>query len=263
LKDEEGNMAGFVFLNPMIRRKERSVGKTQNHLLRAFTPSEEQELHRIAKATSERLDVVKRARALLSVQAGQPFTDAARETGYKSGDSISQLVERFNQRGLAALLIAPGRGRKPVYTDDQRARIIAEVQRQPDPKVDQTATWSLMLLRQALRKKGLPHIAKETVRLAVQEAGYQFGKTRTWCPTGTAIRKRKAGQVHVEDPKAQEKKRSLNWPMSTQKPLACPYGVKMRQGPIKPFHSQGRIGIPQASRPCTLTSMCAEARPSY
>jgi hypothetical protein len=63
-------------------------------------------------------------------------------------------VERFNQRGLAALLIAPGRRRKPIYTDDQRARIIAEVQRQPDTKVDQTATWSMMLLRQALRKKG-------------------------------------------------------------------------------------------------------------
>jgi hypothetical protein len=58
LKDEEGNMAGFVFLNPMIRRKERSVGKTQNHLLRAFTPSEEQELYRVAHATNERLDAV-------------------------------------------------------------------------------------------------------------------------------------------------------------------------------------------------------------
>jgi hypothetical protein len=170
-----------------------------------FLISAELELHRIAKATSERLDVVKRARALLSVRAGRSFTEAAREAGYKSGDSISQLVERFNERGLAALLIAPRRGRKPVYTDDQRACIIAEVQRQPDPKVDQTATWSLMLLRQALRKRGLPQIAKETIRVALQDAGYRFGKTRTWCPTGTAIRKRKAGQVHVEDPKAQEK----------------------------------------------------------
>lgn len=181
------------------------MGKTQNPLLRAFTPSEEQELHRIAQATSECLDVEKRARALLSVQAGRPFSEAAWETGDQSGNSISQLVERLNQRGLAALLIAPGRGRKPVYTDDQHARIIAEVQRQPDPKVDQTATWSLILLRQALRKKGLPHIAQETVRLALQEAGYQFGKTRTWCPTGTASRKRKTGQVHVEDPKVQKK----------------------------------------------------------
>src|SRR5258708_1458961 len=47
-------------------------------------------LHRTAKATSERLDVVKRARALLAVQAGQSFTEAAREAGYKSGDSVRQ-----------------------------------------------------------------------------------------------------------------------------------------------------------------------------
>ncbi|GHO61765.1 hypothetical protein KSC_006570 [Ktedonobacter sp. SOSP1-52] len=238
------------------------MGKTQNHPLRAFTPSEEQELHRIAKATSEWLDVVKRARAILSVQAGQPFTEVAHEAGYKSGDSISQLVRRFNERGLAALLIAPGRGRKPIYTDDQRARIIAEVQRQPNPKDDQTATWSLMLLRQALRKKGLLHIAKETIRLVLQAAGYQFGKIRTWCLTGIAVRKRKAGQIRVEDPKAQEKKRSLNRPMSTQKPLACPYGARTRLDPIKLFRSQGNTGIPQASQRYTLTSMCAEVRPS-
>lgn len=182
------------------------MGKEQKHPLRALTPQEEQELRRIAKATSERLDVVKRARALLSVQAGWSFTDAAEKAGYKSGDSISQLVERFNRQGVEALFIAPGRGRKPTYTNDQRARIVAEVQRQPDPKVDQTATWSLMLLRQALRKAELPQIAKETIRVVLQDAGYQFGKTRTWCPTGTAIRKRKAGNVTVEDPKAQEKK---------------------------------------------------------
>jgi hypothetical protein len=182
------------------------VGKEQKHPLRALTPREEQELHRVAKATSERLDVVKRARALLAVRAGQSFTEAAREAGYKSGDSISQLVERFNQQGLQALLIAAGRGRKPTYTSQQRACIVAQLQRQPDREVDQTATWSLMLLRGALRKTGLPSIAKETIRVVLHEAGYAFGRTRTWCPTGTAVRKRKAGTVTVQDPKAQEKK---------------------------------------------------------
>ena len=183
------------------------MGKEQKHPLRALTPQEEQELQRVVKATSERLDVVKRARALLAVGAGQPFTNAAAEAGYKSGDSISQLVERFNQQGLEALLIAPGRGRKPTYSSEQRARIVAQVQREPDRKADQTATWSLMLLRSALRKTELPHVARETIRVVLHEAGYAFGKTRTWCPTGTAVRKRKAGTVTVQDPKAQEKKR--------------------------------------------------------
>jgi transposase len=182
------------------------MGKEQKHSLRVLTLQEEQELRRITKATSERLDVVKRARALLAVRAGRSFTEAAREAGYKSGDSISQLVERFNQHGLSALLIAAGRGRKPTYTSEQRARMVAEVQREPDREQDQTATWSLMLLRNALRKTELPHVSKETIRVILHEAGYAFGKTRTWCPTGTALRKRKAGVVTVHDPAAAEKK---------------------------------------------------------
>ena len=67
------------------------------HPLRTLTREEEQAMQRIVKATSERVDVVKRARAILAVQAGQPYTEAAREAGYKSGESVSQLVKRFNQ----------------------------------------------------------------------------------------------------------------------------------------------------------------------
>ena len=182
------------------------MSQVQKHPLRALSQQEEQALQRTAKATSERLDVVKRARALLAVRAGKPYTEAARQAGYKSGDSISQLVERFNQQGLAALLIAPGRGRKVTYTSQQRARIVAQVQREPDRKQDATATWSLSTLQRALRKGALPRVGATTIRHVLHEAGYAFGKTRTWCPTGTALRKRKAGTVKVEDPQAQEKK---------------------------------------------------------
>src|SRR5216684_6661291 len=129
-----------------LRRRKASMGKEQKDPLRVLTAQEEQELHRITKATSERLDVVKRARALLGVQTGQSFTEAAREAGCKSGDSIRQLVERFNQHGLAALLIAPGRGRKETYTREQRECIVQEFKRAPDRQDDATATWSLMTL---------------------------------------------------------------------------------------------------------------------
>jgi transposase len=178
----------------------------QKHPLRALTAQEEQELQRVEKATSERLDVVKRARALLAVRAGQCFRDAAREAGYQSGDSISQLVDRFNQQGLGALFIAPGRGRKVTYTNAQRARMVQEVQRVPDREEDGTATWSLSTLERALRKEALPQVGATTIRQVLHEAGFAFGKTRTWCPTGTAIRKRKAGTVTVQDPAAAEKK---------------------------------------------------------
>src|SRR5258708_29199334 len=46
---------------------------------------------------------------------------------------------------------------------------------------DQTATWSLMTLRGALRKQALPEIAAETIREVLHESGYSFQRTRTWC----------------------------------------------------------------------------------
>ena len=101
------------------------MSKMQKDPLRELTQQEEQALQKLAKSTSERLDVVKRARALLSVRAGKSYTEAAEVAGYQSNDTISRLVSRFNQRGLLALSIAAGRGRKPTYTSAQQTRILA------------------------------------------------------------------------------------------------------------------------------------------
>ena len=178
----------------------------QKEALRELSEQEEQELQRTARATSERVDRVRRAKALLAVAAGQPWTLAAHEAGLKSGDGVGKLVKRFNAHGLGALSIAAGAGQKPTYTSEQHAYIIAEAQRPPDRKEDQTATWSLMTLRQALRKKKLPTIAAETIRSVLHEAGYSYQRTRTWCQTGYALRKRKGGTVTTYDEQPPEKK---------------------------------------------------------
>jgi transposase len=178
----------------------------QKDPLRAFSKQEERELRRIVKASSERVDVVRRATVLLVVAAGQSFPQAAGVAGFKEARSVGKLVKRFNAHGLSALSIAAGRGGKPIYTSAQRARILAEVQRTPDRQDDQTATWSLSLLRKALRATDLPHIANETIRQVLHESGYSFQQTRTWCRTGYALRKRKSGTVLVYDLETPEKK---------------------------------------------------------
>jgi transposase len=119
---------------------------------------------------------------------------------------VGKLVKRFNEHGLEALWVAKGRGRQVTYTSAQRMRILAEVQREPDRDEDQTATWSLMALRRALRKEGLPQIAAETIREVLHESGYSFQRTRTWCRTGYALRVRKSGTVTVYDLETPEKK---------------------------------------------------------
>ena len=178
----------------------------QKEPLRAVSEQEERELKRLAKATSERVDVVRRARVILAVTSGEKFTEAAQQVGLKSGDGVGKLVKRFNEHGLAALSIAAGAGRKPTYTSEQQARILQEVQRPPDRREDGTASWSLSTLQQALRKTDLPDIARETIRQVLHEAGYSFQQTRTWCRTGSALRKRKSGTVTTYDEQTPEKK---------------------------------------------------------
>jgi len=185
------------------------MSKVQKDPLRELTQQEGQVLEKLVKSTSERVDVVKRAKAILSVRSGKAFTEAAKEAGYQSNDAVSHLVSRFNQRGMAALGIASGRGRKLTYSSEQQAEILREVQRTPDRKEDQTATWSLSTLQQALRKRGLPRIAKETIRAVLHEYGYTYQLTRTWCHTGYAERKRKSGTVTTYDEHTPEKKRRI------------------------------------------------------
>jgi hypothetical protein len=180
----------------------------QKEPLRPLSPHEYQQLHRIIKASSERLDRIQRAKALLAVAGGHSFTDAAQQAGLKSGDSVAQLVARFNRSGLLALDIAGGRGRKPTYDSEARARILHKVQSTPNREQDGTATWSLSTLQRSLRAegRGLERVGATTIKEVLYDVGYSYQLTRTWCPTGTALRKRKEGVVTVIDPDTQEKK---------------------------------------------------------
>ena len=182
------------------------MGKPQKEQLRELAETERAALQQIVRASSERVDRVRRARALLTVAAGGSFAAAAREAGMHSGTTVTNLVARFNRQGLAALSIASGRGRKPTYDASVRAQIVAAAQRAPDRKTDGTATWSLSTLQKRLRKDGLEHIGANTVKRVLEDAGSSYQKTRSWCPTGTAQRKRKSGVVTVVDPETELKR---------------------------------------------------------
>jgi hypothetical protein len=76
------------------------------------------------------------------------------------------------------------------------------------PERDGTAAWSLPTLRRALRSApdGLPAVSTHTLWRVLHGAGRSRQRSRTWCPTGTVQRRRKAGVVTVTDPDAAAKK---------------------------------------------------------
>src|SRR5439155_20610464 len=101
------------------------MGRPRKEELRELKEEEQKELKRVVKATSERVDTVNRAKALLAVAAGATLTAAGEEAGL-SREAVAQMVTRVNRWGLAVLEIGAGRGGKPTYTSEQRGRGVEE-----------------------------------------------------------------------------------------------------------------------------------------
>ncbi len=156
------------------------MARPQKEPLRPLSAAEAAQLQRSARASSERHDRRQRAQALVAVASGASFQAAAQQVGYRRSGTVSAVVARFNQQGLAALDIAHGRGHPPTYGPAERARILAMLQRPPQRRADGTATWSLVLLERALRQEaaGLEQLSATTIREVLRAAGYTFQGTR-------------------------------------------------------------------------------------
>lgn len=176
--------------------------------LRQVNDEERAYLEQLSRASSGPAEAVMRAKVLLAVAAGAGYTQAARGVGRRSGDAVAALVKRFNADGVEALTPRHGGGPRRRYGNAEQARIVAELQRQPDREKDGTATWSLSTLQRAVRRAadGLPTVSHETIWKALHDAGWSWQKDRSWCQTGTVLRKRKTGIVEVTDPDTAAKK---------------------------------------------------------
>lgn len=181
--------------------------RRQKNPLRTLTDEEWVGLERLSRSRHSAAVLVGRAKVLLGVAAGLPYTEAARRAGRTSGDGVARLVARFNQYGLKALETRPG-GRPPVvYGSAERNRILETARRKLDREQDGTATWSLSTLQRVLRREpGFEHLSTYTILDVLHEAGLTWQRDRTWCETGTAKRQRTTGVVMVTDPDAEAKK---------------------------------------------------------
>ncbi len=185
------------------------MSRRQKDPLRALTAEEQQWLQRSSRAHSEPASHGLRAKLLLAVAGGASFSEAARAVGRRSNAAVAQLVTRFNQAGIAAITPGHGGGQPVTYGRAERQQILDMARRMPDRDADGTATWSLHTLQRALRTApaGLPTVSTATLRSVLLEAGWTWQRTRSWCETGSVVRRRKAGPTTVVDPDTAAKKR--------------------------------------------------------
>src|SRR6185437_14753859 len=157
--------------------------------IRPLTGGERQQLTRLSRSLSAPAAQVERARALLAIADGASYTAAARQVGRRHTETISAWVSRFNREGLAAVRPGHGGGPRIRYGPDAQQRILAEWARMPQRDQD-----------------GLPRVSTFTIWRTLHAAGLSWQKSRTWCQTGVATRRRKHGVVRVSDPDALAKK---------------------------------------------------------
>ena len=239
------------------------MSRRQKDPLRPLTEEERTWLVRISRSQSEPASHVVRAQQILAVAAGASYVEAAQQTGRKSGDTVAALMGRFQREGLQALQPGHGGGPAVKYGTAERARILQEFQRTPDPATDGTATWSLKTLCQALRKvpDGLPEVSEDTIRTVLLEHGYSWQQSRSWCATGTAVRKRKRGTVTVTDPDTVPKKTYSNGPTSSASSSGWRPGPKMKPAPTKLSLTQGKVGNRKAIQRSFPMNIFATAPP--
>ena len=156
--------------------------------------------------------LVRRLHRLNKATAQFAEGDYSQRVAVTRQDEIVQLERQFNS--MAEQLVESIAQQKAMSEQharlEERARIEQELLREPHRKEDSTASWSLSTLQRALREApdGLRHVSTFTIVHVLHEAGYSWQQSRTWCKTGTTLRKRKDGTVEESyDPYTQEKKR--------------------------------------------------------
>jgi len=216
--------------------------------LRVLTGEERTELVRVKRASHEPVSRHRRAVALLAVSEGSSVIDAAKSAGWRAYETVSRLIRRFNARGLAALDDLPRSGHPRQYGPAERARMVQELRRPPSRKDDGTATWSLTLLRRALRAApdGLSRVSTFTIIHALHEAGYSWQRSRSWCQTGKTLHRSRDGEVYARfDPLSQKKQAVIERAYQLAERLGLPLWCEDEGGPYQTIPQPGSSWQPE------------------
>jgi transposase len=117
----------------------------------------------------ESVRVIKRARILQLIDAGHSSNSAAAAVGV-TPETARKIGWRYNEEGLeGALYERPRPGNSPLLDKRKEAQIIAIACSEPPSG---SAHWTTALLAEvAMKKKIVPQISRETIRLTLKHHG--------------------------------------------------------------------------------------------
>jgi transposase len=147
--------------------------------LRELTPEERARVTRLAHSRTTSAQMVQRAQILWRAGRGETASAIAARVGL-DGETVRKRIRRFNAEGLEALKDRPRSGRRPTYTAEQTATVIASALTKPETLGLPFAAWTLDRLAAYLHEeKGIAMQRSRIDEILIHE-GLRWRKHETW-----------------------------------------------------------------------------------
>lgn len=139
--------------------------------------SEDNLLELKVMSRSNKLDYryVVRSRIILKLHDGKSYDQVEKELSV-GRSAVAKWKTRFMKYGLEGLKDKPGRGVKPIYTDEDRARVVQKACAKPE---DGHTGWSQRRIAQELG------MSQGTVQKTLKQHALKPHKTQYWCGKST------------------------------------------------------------------------------
>lgn len=153
-----------------------------------LSESDKKYLATLLRSRTEQAQIVQRARVLLLRAEGTALSDIAEKVGINI-NSVRLCLEKYKEGGVDnALVDAPGRGRNPEITDEEKAWILSIACQRPYDVGIPAELWTQARLTSYLNEKAeesgyirLSTISKSSVQKILEEAEIKPHRIRYYC----------------------------------------------------------------------------------
>jgi transposase len=147
--------------------------------LRDLTPAECAVVQTLAHSRTAPAHRVQRAQIIWRARCGESASAIAARVGL-DGETVRKRIRRFNAEGLEALKDRPRSGRRPTYSPEQTATVIASALSKPQTLGLPFAAWTLDRLATDLHEaKGIAMQRSRIDEILLHE-GLRWRKHETW-----------------------------------------------------------------------------------
>jgi transposase len=147
--------------------------------LREMTAAEHAAVANLARSHSAPAQRVQRAPILWHASRGETASAIAARVGL-DGETVRKRIRRFNAEGLEALKDRPRSGRRPTYTAEQTATVIAPALTKPETLGLPFVAWTLdRLAAYRHEHKGIA-MQRSRIDEILRHEGLRWRKHETW-----------------------------------------------------------------------------------